>query len=114
MQFDGADCVQQFRDGGFARTSDGVVNVGRVDRGFRIQRRKVAAPDDGRCGGSLAGDRRDIDCGLHLRATHDGHADGVVTLLGQGLPNRRQVVSIDIAVNDSALTSLFQHAGQCE
>ena len=80
--------LEQFDDGLFALPANDEIHVAGVERGVRVEGRKVAAPNDGHLRMFLPELPAELDGRDHLRAGHDRDGETIDNLIMRRIPSR--------------------------
>ncbi len=98
----------ELRESLLALASDRVVRVRVLQHRLRADRRKVAAPDDRRRGGTRPNGFREGDRRLQLRAAHDTHADRVDATCVERFDSDVDEIFLDVAVDNLGRRLILQ------
>ena len=104
--------VDQLKQSVFALATDYIVDVLRVQRGIRIKRREVAAPDDAHLGRRRRISRRGFHGCHHLRPGHAGNAKKLDLVHVDGAYDRSGGIIFQIAIDDPVFFAAFEHGGK--
>src|SRR6185312_10141627 len=80
----------------------------------RIERGEIATPNDRHIGRLAANGKRYVDGRSHLRSTHHAHADCEELLRSHCASYGRQIVPVDVAVDDAMTVRTLQMSSQGE